>query len=165
MTDAILAIDIGRTGALALLTPTGDLLAVEDMPVTADGPAYRLAPNAALVAAIVRRWQPARAVVEHVAARAGDAPSGAFSFGRSRGVIEGVLGAQAVPVQFVTPAWWKRRAGIPAGRDMKGLARSKAIARWPQHAEFFAREMDHDRAEASLLGLAHITDTQTTRPA
>lgn len=154
----LLAVDIGRTGALALLTPAGDLLDVADMPCVADGPAYRLAPNAALLAGIVRRWAPASAVVEFVAARPKEAAVGAFSFGRSRGVIEGVLGAQAVPVRFVTPAWWKRRVGIPPGRGLKGLARSKAIARWPAHAELFARELDHDRAEAALLGLAAILD-------
>ena len=130
-TRPILAIDIGRTGALALLTPAGDLLDIVDMPVVADGPAYRLAPNAALLAGIVRRWAPAAAVVEFVAARPKKAAAGAFSFGRSRGVVEGVLGAQAVPVRMVTPAWWKRRVGIQPGRDMKGLARAKAIARWP----------------------------------
>ena len=159
----ILAIDIGRSGALALLTVAGDLLAVEDMPCVADGPAYRPGINGALLAAIVRRWAPAEAVVEHVAARPKEAPSGAFSFGRSRGVIEGVLGAQAVPTRFVTPAWWKRRAGIPPGRDMKDVARSKALARWPARAEWFARVQDHDRAEAALLGLAHVTDDKHVR--
>ena len=66
----------------------------------------------------------------------------------------------------MTPAWWKRRAGIPPGRDKKDLARSVAIARWPARAEMFARVRDHDRAEACLIGLAYITDnTQTTRAA
>ena len=153
----LLAIDIGRTGALALFVG-GTLAEIADMPCLADGPACRPTVNAPLLAALVHRWAPAEAVCEHVAARPGEAPSGAFAFGRSRGVVEGVLGAAAVPVRFVTPAWWKRRMGIPAGADMKDRARSVAIGRWPALAETFARVKDHDRAEAALIGLACIEE-------
>lgn len=151
----LLSIDIGRTGALALFVD-GELTDLADMPTLDDGPACRPTVSGPLLAALLRRWCPAEAVCEHVAARPGEAPSGAFAFGRSRGVIEGVLAAQAVPVRFVTPAWWKRRVGIPAGADMKDQARSIAVARWPSRAELFARKLDHDRAEAALIGLAYI---------
>lgn len=154
----LLAVDVGRAGALALFDADGVLLDIADMPTLDDGPACRPTVNGPLLAAIVRRWAPAEAVVEHVAARPGEAPSGAFAFGRSRGVIEGVLADQAVPVRFVTPSWWKRRVGIPAGRDHKDMARSVAIARWPDHADLFARAKDHDRAEAALIGLAYLEE-------
>lgn len=157
-TGQLLAVDIGRTGGLALLDGAGKLLAVEDMPVLGDGPASRPTVNGPLLALIVKRWQPAQAVIEFVASRPGEAPTGAFAFGHSRGVVEGVLACQAVPVRLVTPAWWKRRVGIPAGRDMKDMARSVAIARWPDRAEWFARVKDHDRAEAALIGLAFIAE-------
>ncbi len=39
---------------------------------------------------------------------------------------------------------------------MKDLARSRAIERWPAHAEVFARLKDHDRAEAALIGWAGL---------
>ena len=69
--------------------------------------------------------------------------------------IEGVLSAAGVRVVFLTPAPWKRFAGIPVGREeAKNLARSKAIALWPNRASLFARRSDHNRAEASLIGLA-----------
>lgn len=160
MTGSVLAIDIGRHGACALFDAAGVLVDVEDLPTLNDGPAGRPTINAALLAGIIRRWKPTQAVVEHVAARPGEAASGAFAFGQSRGTIAGVLGAQAIPVRYVTPSWWKRRAGIPPGRDKKDLARSVAIAHWPDRAESFARVRDHDRAEACLIGLAYITDSQ-----
>ena len=153
----LLAVDIGRTGAMALFAD-GNLVDLADMPVLADGPAGRPTINGPLLAAMVRRWAPSEAVGEHVAARPGEAPSGAFAFGRSRGVIEGVLAAQGIPVRFVTPSWWKRRVGIPPGRDMKDMARSVAIAHWPDRAELFARKLDHDRAEAALIGLAYLQE-------
>ena len=160
-----IAIDIGRSGAVALFDRDGRLVDVEDLPVLQDGPGYRPTISAPLLAALIRRWQPTQAVVEHVSARPGEAAPGAFAFGHSRGTIAGVLGAQAISVRWVTPAWWKRRAGIPPGKDMKDMARSVAIARWPDRAESFARARDHDRAEACLIGLAYITDTLSTRSA
>jgi crossover junction endodeoxyribonuclease RuvC len=55
---------------------------------------------------------------------------------------------------FLTPPTWKRIADIPAGVENKDLARTRAIARWPGHAELFKRKMDVDRAEAALIGIA-----------
>lgn len=156
-TRRLVAIDIGRNGALALFVG-GALAEVADMPTLDDGPACQPTVSGPLLAALVARWRPDEAVVEHVAARPGEAAPGAFAFGRSRGVIEGVLGAAAIPVRLVTPPWWKRRVGIPAGTDMKDRARSVAIGRWPHLTETFARKLDHDRAEACLIGAAHLED-------
>jgi crossover junction endodeoxyribonuclease RuvC len=108
-----------------------------------------------LLADLIRRWAPTSAYVEYVGARPGEAPSGAFAFGRSRGAIEGVLGAAGVPTQFLTPPTWKRAVGIPPGREgAKDLARSEAIRRWPAQAALFARKCDDGRAEAALIAIA-----------
>lgn len=95
MTGLLVSIDIGRSGALALFDQAGTLLEIADMPCLGDGPASRPTVNGPLLAAIVKRWAPSRAVVEHVAARLGEEAPDAFAFGRSRGTIEGVLAAQA----------------------------------------------------------------------
>jgi len=44
----IIGIDIGSKGALALLSPAGELLEIEDMPILRDGPANRPNVNAPL---------------------------------------------------------------------------------------------------------------------
>ena len=150
--DLILAVDIGAHGAAALLDGSGDLLAVEDLPVLDSGPAGRPEISPHLFAAIVRRWAPARAWVEWIGPRNGDRPAGAFAFGASAATVKTTLACCEVPFRFITPAMWKRAASIPPGRDMKGVARARAIERWPRHAELFARAMDHDRAEAALIG-------------
>ena len=62
----------------------------------------------------------------------------------------------AVPFRTITPAVWKRAAGIPAGKGMKNLARARAIERWPACSKLFARKLDHDRAEAAFLGWAGL---------
>jgi hypothetical protein len=154
----IIGIDIGATGALALLSPAGELLEVEDMPILRNGPAGRPNVNAPLLSAIVSRWGAATAYVEFVGARPKEGPAGAFAFGRSKGVIEGVCAAHGLPVAFLTPPVWKRAVGIPPGKDgAKDAARSEAIRRWPQKADLFARVKDDGRAEAALIAVAGIS--------
>lgn len=89
-----IGIDIGAKGALALLSSAGELLEVADMPILRDGPANRPNVNAPLLASIVYRWQASQAFVEYVGARPNEGPSGAFAFGRSKGVM---LSARAFP--------------------------------------------------------------------
>jgi hypothetical protein len=153
----IIGIDIGSKGALALLSPAGELLEIEDMPILRDGPGNRPNVNAPLLAEIVYRWHAKQAFVEYVGARPGEGPTGAFAFGRSRGVIEGVCAAAGLPVAFLTPPVWKRAVGIPPGKDgAKDAARSEAIRRWPDKAALFARVKDDGRAEAVLVAVAGL---------
>jgi hypothetical protein len=93
--EFVLGVDIGVRGALAIVTRSGDLVDVADMPILHDGPAGRPTVNAPLLAAIVARWSPSLAYIEFVGARPGEGAVGAFAFGRSKGVVEGVLGAWA----------------------------------------------------------------------
>ena len=150
-----IGIDIGAAGALALIDDAGELVDVADMPILRDGPANRPAVNGPLLAEIVARWRASRAFIEFVGARPGEGAVGAFAFGRSRGVCEGVLGALGVPAAHIAPAAWKRAVGIPPGRDgAKDAARSEAIRRWPAKAALFARVKDDGRAEAALIAVA-----------
>lgn len=153
----ILGIDIGAAGAVALVTIDMVLLDVEDLPILRDGPKGRPSVNGALLAALVRRWAPSAAYVEMVGPRPGEGAVGAFAFGRSRGVVEGVLGALAVATSWITPPAWKRVIGIKPGKDgAKDAARSEAIRRWPELASRFARVKDDGRAEAALIAVAGI---------
>ncbi len=93
----IVGVDLGVSGAAALLSATGELIALVDMPTLADGPKGRSAVNGPLLAGLLWKWAPQVAFVEAVNARPGEGAVGAFSFGRCRGVIEGVLAAQNVP--------------------------------------------------------------------
>jgi crossover junction endodeoxyribonuclease RuvC len=133
------------------------LLEVVDMPCLNDGPSGRRAVNAPLLAEIVARSHATGAFVEYVGARPREGAVGAFSFGRSRGVIEGVMAALGVPVTFLTPPAWKRLVGIAPGKvEAKTAARSEALRRWPAKASLFARVRDDGRAEAALIAVAGI---------
>jgi hypothetical protein len=122
------------------------------MPVLSDGPKGRRSVNAPLLAAIIFKSHASLAFVEFVGARPGEGAVGAFAFGRSRGVIEGVLGAAGIPCAFIAPASWKRAVGLSLAS--KDAARAEAIRRWPNHAERFARVKDDGRAESALIAVA-----------
>src|SRR5947209_3551617 len=114
--DLVLGIDIGVLGGISVLTSRYALAAAYVMPVMDDGPAGRRAVNGPLLSELLGRWRVRGAFVEFVGARPGEGAVGAFAFGRSRGVVEGVCGALAIPVTFIAPAAWKRTIGIPPGR-------------------------------------------------
>jgi crossover junction endodeoxyribonuclease RuvC len=153
--QTILGIDPGAHGAIAALDENGQLLDVLDMPSTREA-SGRTATNAPLLAGILARARARIAYCEFVGARPTDAKAAAFSFGRARGVIEGVCGAIGLPIVFLTAPSWKRLADIPPGAENKDLARTRAIARWPAHAELFRRKADVDRAEACLIAAAGL---------
>jgi crossover junction endodeoxyribonuclease RuvC len=155
MVAVVLGIDIGANGAIAILTISGELLNVVDMPSLPEANGRR-ATNAALLSNIIAESNADRIFCEFVAARPTDAKVAAFAFGRARGVIEGIAGAFDLPIVWITPPVWKRFAGVPPGKENKDVARSRAIARWPKHAQRFARKTDIDRAEACLIGAAGL---------
>lgn len=152
----ILGIDPGLSGALALLSPEGNVLAIEDMPtieVVINGKKRRNMPPVAL-ANTIRILAPQKAFLENVGVRPGEGAVGAFSFGRNLGQIEGVLAALQIPTTLVHPATWKRRMNIPAD---KGGARMKAMALFPDKVDLFKRVKDDGRAESALLAYYGIT--------
>jgi hypothetical protein len=116
----ILGIDIGTQGALALLTADGELVEVADMPCLRDGPKGRPSINGPLLAELIYRWQAKQAFVELVGARPGEGAVGAFAYGRSRGVVEGVWAACGVPAGYIAPAAWTRAQGLANVRVKEG---------------------------------------------
>jgi crossover junction endodeoxyribonuclease RuvC len=157
LAGAVIGVDVGVHGALALVSRDGELLALTDMPVLHDGPAGRAAVNAVLLSDVIARWFARSAFVEFVGARPGEGAVGAFAFGRARGVIEGVCATLDVSVSFLTPPSWKRLVGIAPGKaKAKDAARAEAIRRWPDKAALFARVKDDGRAEAALIAVAGL---------
>ncbi len=157
MTEHVIGIDPGVTGALALLTDKGDLVEISDMPSLADRTKGRSTVNSPLLAELLALWHARQVFCEWTGPRPTDGSAAAFMFGRCRGAIEGVCGALSLPIGFITPQVWKRTHSIPPGKDgTKDLARSKAIALWPAKAELFARKLDHNRAESALIALCGL---------
>ena len=155
MSAPVVGIDPNSKGAVVTLNAGEELVEIFDMATTPEANG-RTATNAPLLAGILARSHARVIYCEYVDARPTDAKVAAFAFGGARGIIEGCAGALGIPIVFLAPAVWKRAAAIPPGAENKDLARTRAIAKWPDKAEFFALERHVDRADAALIGLAGL---------
>jgi crossover junction endodeoxyribonuclease RuvC len=77
-----------------------------------------------------------------------DGHVGAFSFGRSYGIIETALAAAQIPFRTVRPQVWKKAMGVLADKDQ---ARQMATQLIPSGAEFWPLKKHDGRAEAALI--------------
>ena len=144
----ILAIDPGRTGALAALdSANGDLIDVYDLDAMYAGPV--LSPPLLLTAIEdLLAGEKADACVVEAVNSFGMGRTSAFNFGQTLGTCRSVPLCLGIPVVDITPAVWKKVMGL--GKD-KDVARGRASTRWPTWAEMFKRKKDDGRAEAALL--------------
>lgn len=149
MSGLICGIDPGVSGAVGFLTERGEFVRVFDMPVYETTTGRRQIDPVEL-ASILMQQRPLRCVLERVNARPGEGAVGAFSFGHSLGVIQGVLGALGFPYELVQPAVWKRKAGIPPGAG-KGASIATAKQQIPSAAAALTLVKHDGRAEALLL--------------
>lgn len=145
----ILGVDPGISGALAWIDG-GDIAHLEDMPtMTVDiGKAAKRQVNPAILADLVLSRRITGAWVEKVHAMPGQGVTSMFGFGRSFGVVEGVLAALSIPVTLVTPQAWGKTMGVAKGKDGN---RQRACELWPTWSGSFARVKDDGRADAALI--------------
>jgi crossover junction endodeoxyribonuclease RuvC len=73
-----------------------------------------------------------------------------FDFGKSYGIVLGVLAGARVHVEHVSPQRWKRAMRLPADKE---ACRLRAIDRWPGQSHLFKLKKHADRAEAALIAL------------
>lgn len=166
----IIAIDPGMSGAYAVLevgrsgssNSAVDLLAADDLPTMGDGPKREI--NGASLYASLAKWEAERAFIENVFAmpsipdehgiRRGMGAASAFKFGMGVGALRAVVQCLGIHYRLIVPAVWKKHFGLK-GSD-KEPSRQEAIRRFPYMAERFTRKMDHQRAEAALIGLCGV---------
>jgi len=145
----LIGIDPGVSGAIAVV---GDgRIACRDMPTVEINGKRRVCPaglTAALQAIRHEGHSVEMVILEHVQGVQGTGATSAFSFGRSFGVVEGVLSGLFLRHALVRPQVWTKALGV--SRD-KGSHRAAAARLWPQHADLFARVKDDGRADAALL--------------
>lgn len=145
----IIGADPGVSGCIVVLAAeTYGYVDHLHMPTMKVGSKNRV--NAAALAAWLREWDGATiAYLEDVAARPGQGVSSMFSFGRSAGILEGCMAGVMVPVTYVTPTSWKKRAGL-VGKD-KDAARSRAIQLYPSLRDLDLKGKGQALADAILI--------------
>ena len=140
MANCILGVDPGANGAICLLDPgSSAILGLED-----------LGQDPYKIASVLDQWSEniRFAVVEDVHAMPDQGVVSMFNFGKSFGVITGMIYSYMIPIYFVKPSVWKM--SMKLSKD-KNLSREKAGNLYPLFKEKFARKKDADRAEAVLI--------------
>jgi crossover junction endodeoxyribonuclease RuvC len=146
----LMSIDPGLSGAIAVF--------IDDVLIDiVDTPTHELTRNnktkrqisASALASIFKDHRPDHVVVERVSAMPNQGVTSVFSFGRSFGVIEGILAAYELPATYVMPSVWTK--GIGRGL-VKDASRARACELYPAHQQRFARVKDDGRADAVLIG-------------
>ena len=144
-----MGIDPGLSGAIAIYDGN-QALVVHDMPVL-QLKTRRVVDEYAL-ARLIDSWsgRVSACWLEQVATRPGEGSVGAFTFGRSYGVVRGVLAANFITIHDVPPQVWKRVLKVSGDKDE---ARARASALFPRYADQWALKKFDGRAEASLIAL------------
>lgn len=152
-----IGIDPGISGAISVFDwYTRSLLEVIDMPTLEvdSGKTKKRHISAAGLRDILVCYPEAHVIIEKVGAMPGQGVSSMFNFGRSAGIIEGVVAALRMPSTYVTPATWTKGVGRAAGKD---ASRMRAMELFPTRADLFKRAKDDGRADAALIAYWYIT--------
>lgn len=146
-------IDPGLSGAIARLDSASGEVRIEDVPtfeIKRNGKAKREIDYHSLARILddMTKEPGTRIVIEGVGAMPGQGVSSVFAFGKAFGVLIGVSAATFCPIDFVSPAKWKREMGVTASKDG---SRAKASMMFPRYSELWRLAKNADRAEALLI--------------
>ena len=150
MSKYSIGIDPGLSGAIAIIST--ESLKIFDMPtmtVERNGKAKRQVSAAELAEMLyLYSGRDCHVYCERVSAMAGQGVTSVFSFGRSFGMIEGILAAFKMPVTFVPPATWVKAVGRGQGKD---ASRARAMELFPSDQDQFKLKKWDGRADAALI--------------
>ena len=128
----IIGIDPGKSGGLALRSPSG-ILAVKMPPTERD------------LFELLREWKWASfAYLEKVHSMPGQGVKSMFTFGQGYGSLRMALIANDIAFATVTPNAWQRRMGCMSKGD-KNVTKAKAQELFPGH------KITHALADAMLI--------------
>ncbi|AYC20082.1 hypothetical protein DZA65_03207 [Dickeya dianthicola] len=148
MSELVVGIDPGCSGAIVALTASGGVFSVLPMPTLRLGNKTRVNGSHAGFW-LQEQGEIKHAYLEHVGAMPGQGTASMFSFGHSVGVIEGLLMGIGIPYTLVTPQAWKKSAGL-IGTD-KDASRSRAIQLYPSLRELDKKAKGQAIADAILI--------------
>lgn len=145
----VAGVDVGFTGALAIVGEDGSLAAVYDAPTAVLAGKRQYLPRE--MANQLRQHEGVEFVaIERQQAYPKQGGSSSFRLGEGYGLWQGIASALGLRLEIVEPTRWKRWIGIAKGSD-KDASRLMAQRRWPERARWFERKKDDGRADAALI--------------
>jgi hypothetical protein len=151
----VVGIDVGVTGALALISTQHGFLSVHDLPVhqLQTGKRIRTELDLASLRQLLISNPIDHVVIERVASRPQQGVSSTFKFGFSAGSIYGLLVGLQLPTSYLLPQQWQRAVGVGPTPD---AGRRRAGELHPAAAEYLIRKKDAGRADAILIAHAGL---------
>ena len=149
MNEFIMGIDPGKHGAISLLKCDDcSIELIEDMSLLSDGNVdyKKLYESLNRFSTFVDH-----VFIEHITAVFGRGSIATCSLCGNYQALIALSIACSMTVMSVTPQLWKRYFGLIG--VPKDESRLLAIQYFPEHAEFFSRKKDNDRAESCLIGM------------
>ena len=166
----VVGVDIGVTGAIAVLETQSKAFTLLDLPTMSGvgarrilGPIGALAIFNSIAAEAKAKGCKVRARIEKLHAM----PLGslaAFSKGDSYGVVRTALTAANIPFHAVDPRAWMRTVlgDYPKERKLRlEDVRAKARELYPESGKMLSRVRDHDRAAALLIAHTLAMEVKT----
>jgi crossover junction endodeoxyribonuclease RuvC len=149
----VLGIDPGIHGALAIVAINGgialQLIDVLDVPVIGAGAKERV--NTVLVWDWLAHHNPDHALIERAGSMPKQGVASTFKYARAVGSLETVVACRDMPYSIIEPTTWKKFHHLRGGD--KEASRQRALQLFPNARTWFARKLDHQRAEAALIAL------------
>jgi crossover junction endodeoxyribonuclease RuvC len=162
----LIGIDCGAKGAIAFMSPDGELFAINDMPVykELDGKFMRSRVSEIVLLDLLQNAKGGHAFIEipdvrpifgrnrATGQRENTQPSAknSFSFGMMYATARTACIASGMTVTALSPGAWKRAMSLPGDKDE---CRRLAAIKFAPFADSFKRVRDDGRAEAAYLAL------------
>lgn len=147
----IAGIDIGLKGAVSIFNTETKKLIVFDMPLVEELKGKKIIHkiSAGLLVSELKNYNIDLCFVERVGAMPSQGVVSMFNFGRSAGLIDGVLAGLNISTTLISPQVWMKAMSVKG----KENSRARAIELLPEYAELFSRKKDDGRSDATLLAL------------
>lgn len=153
----VLAIDPGVTGAAALIRKEPgaercEVIRIWDLPTVTEqtnSGKNRRSLDPVKLADLVKSAQFDFMAVERLVAPPGIHSITAFSLGKTAGTIQTVAALAGHSLKIVSPNVWKNGLAVPKDKS----AARRFASQYFGHDKHWPRVMDHNRAEAALIGV------------
>ena len=146
----IVGIDPGLSGAIAFYNTLLEEVTTYPMPTVNAGTGSKRIIDEYEVARLIdcHSKDIRKVFIEHVHAMPKQGVTSVFTFGMGYGVLRGIVSANFLPVEYITPRKWKKALRVPA---LKDGARARASEIFPKYSDQWNLKKWDGRAEAAMI--------------
>ena len=148
----VIGIDPGLQGAIALYEPLIEKLETFEMPILKAGTNSKRVIDELELSRMVKSWCEKHTIkkvlIERVHAMPKQGVTSVFTFGMGYGIVIGILAANTLPIEYVTPQSWKKELRVPA---LKDGSRARASQLFPAYSAQWNKSKWDGRAEAAMI--------------